>query len=564
MLSFSTYLIILISMGGALWLAFYFFARGFPNPLAMRGSLALLSMAAFFWLTYNNFFGAQTQFNYLKLILLIIAMATWYSLTYQLLEEDNQRKLRILKRGIYSLFLLTVILLAITQPELPRRFNNDLYVAQLEVNFVYSLYSMTQLALTVGSIFNLALEKKIRFSSQGRLFLFSSLFITLAVGYGVISFFTPNLPLPRLVQDGLVFGGFFMLGLSALKYQSLLERRTIYQDFPLTLLVIVSVCFVYISLLKQETSELANLVGLVIITHSVYDLAREFLERYRAQQEKKYRRQVLQFTPSASQSYLQDALALFCAQIKTTAGIVAVQSAEKFVVTATHNSVASGSVVPHPEFTDATIEKSDGSIQNIAWVTSIFDGEKQIAFIGIGAPLKRLDYSTGELDLLQEFADYVNLMLLVEGGAKKDNATISYQAATEDMIENLSNTPDEQVVRMTEDGLRKFPDVVKLGQSELAKWLDVAGATHIERGKKVQRILREGVDALRPLGSRPDDEPLPRNWYNYAVLNDAYIRGVMNKEVMARLYISEGTFNRTRRNALRGVARWLTEKGKGN
>ena len=57
-------------------------------------------------------------------------------------------------------------------------------------------------------------------------------------------------------------------------------------------------------------------------------------------------------------------------------------------------------------------------------------------------------------------------------------------------------------------------------------------------------------------------EPLPRIWYSYAILHDAYIQGVPNREIMARLYISEGTFNRTRRNALRGLTRLLTEKQK--
>jgi len=54
---------------------------------------------------------------------------------------------------------------------------------------------------------------------------------------------------------------------------------------------------------------------------------------------------------------------------------------------------------------------------------------------------------------------------------------------------------------------------------------------------------------------------LPRVWYNYVVLYDAYVEDVPNREIMARLYISEGTFNRTRRNALRGLSRMLLETG---
>jgi DNA-binding CsgD family transcriptional regulator len=51
-------------------------------------------------------------------------------------------------------------------------------------------------------------------------------------------------------------------------------------------------------------------------------------------------------------------------------------------------------------------------------------------------------------------------------------------------------------------------------------------------------------------------------WYSYIVLHDAYVEGVPNREIMARLYISEGTFNRTRRIALRALARLLIEEGR--
>ncbi len=69
----------------------------------------------------------------------------------------------------------------------------------------------------------------------------------------------------------------------------------------------------------------------------------------------------------------------------------------------------------------------------------------------------------------------------------------------------------------------------------------------------------ESIEKLRPIGDRPP-EPLPREWYYYVILHDAYVEGVKNNEIIARLYISEGTFNRTRRIALRGLARLLIEQ----
>jgi hypothetical protein len=112
---------------------------------------------------------------------------------------------------------------------------------------------------------------------------------------------------------------------------------------------------------------------------------------------------------------------------------------------------------------------------------------------------------------------------------------------------------------MVEDALRHLHDYIALGQSPLAEWAKVGGDSHVEQGKQLQQLLRDSIDSLRPAEKRPG-EPLPRVWYNYAVLHDAYVEGAQNREIMARLYISEGTFNRTRRNALRGLARLLGEK----
>ena len=51
----------------------------------------------------------------------------------------------------------------------------------------------------------------------------------------------------------------------------------------------------------------------------------------------------------------------------------------------------------------------------------------------------------------------------------------------------------------------------------------------------------------------------PRAWHQYITLYDAYVLGELNRNIMSKLYISEGTFNRTRRRAVRGVAKALEE-----
>ena len=71
-------------------------------------------------------------------------------------------------------------------------------------------------------------------------------------------------------------------------------------------------------------------------------------------------------------------------------------------------------------------------------------------------------------------------------------------------------------------------------------------------------ILLEAVGKLRPDDEYGESIP-PREWYPYLILYYAYFEGKLNREIMSELYISEGTFNRTRRSAIRAVTRELEE-----
>ena len=66
--------------------------------------------------------------------------------------------------------------------------------------------------------------------------------------------------------------------------------------------------------------------------------------------------------------------------------------------------------------------------------------------------------------------------------------------------------------------------------------------------------MLEPLEKLRP-GSGIPREPVPREWYPYVILHDAYVDGIQNREIMSKLNISEGTFKPTRRNAIHSLAR---------
>ena len=84
--------------------------------------------------------------------------------------------------------------------------------------------------------------------------------------------------------------------------------------------------------------------------------------------------------------------------------------------------------------------------------------------------------------------------------------------------------------------------------------------THLDQGKALSQVLAQALSKLRPDGAEPARHDVaPRKWYQYLILHGAYVDGALNRDIMSRLYISEGTFNRTRRRAIRGLSTALRE-----
>jgi len=107
--------------------------------------------------------------------------------------------------------------------------------------------------------------------------------------------------------------------------------------------------------------------------------------------------------------------------------------------------------------------------------------------------------------------------------------------------------------RAVEQALRQLSDYMQLGQSGLVSLLGIERPSQIERGKVMRQILIDGIENLRPAGAQPKGA-LAREWQAYTILHDAYIEDVPNREIMSKLFISEGTFHRQRRKALNAVA----------
>ena len=131
-------------------------------------------------------------------------------------------------------------------------------------------------------------------------------------------------------------------------------------------------------------------------------------------------------------------------------------------------------------------------------------------------------------------------------------------------IDASSPPADEQLAVLVGRALRHLNDRSALGVHPLADALPalvVGAATPLERGERLQRALYDAVERLRPPGQRPTPgSPETRRWREYLVLSETYAQDRQNKETMRRWGMSEGTFNRARSAAIRGVAAELAAR----
>lgn len=571
----------LIAMAITLWGAFYLFARGFRSWITLRAVIVLLLLSIFFLGAYNNMFTQVPGTAALRAVLLILGLETWYSLTYQLMSSESRSRHTWMATIVYLLGGLTALLLLTTRNAFVEEEGNALFVAHMRLGYPYILYGTFQITIVVSILYNLLAEERIGLTRQGKYFLVASFFPVLAISSGIIGLaITPQLP--RIIPDLLTFSGMFLLGISVARHQTLIERRTTMQDLPVSLFTVLGLAglYAYLALrLEIPLDRIGAVVALAVLTHSSYDLAREYLERMRMRSESAFRRQL---SPLESQSpgeeelqaRLQETLALLCDRLSSISGLIAIRRGDGFLVVATRGSLPMGFQIPASlVLFEDTSRVENHHLPRITWIAPAFEGQRQIAVVGVGKSKVKLDYSAGDLDLLAEVAGkvgtFVSLSDLRSGRAEQIQRLVTEAEVkdselgtlADEMMATISTNPDTEFVKTVEDGLRHYSDYIALGQSQLADWAGIKAQSHVERGKQLQRFLDEAMESFRPAGSRPP-EPLPRVWYSYVVLHDAYVEGVPNREIMARLYISEGTFNRTRRNALRGLARVITEKDK--
>ena len=561
-----------LGLGASLWLALYLLARGYPSRVTIRAVVVLLALSVFFLSASLNLYIQQPGTTALRAVMILVGLSTWCDLTQKLLPQGAQSKSNWIIIAVYILGGFTGLLLIATRDAFLLEKTNLLYVGRMKLGYQYSVYGMTQLAISIAILYNLQSGRKAKVGQPNPYFATASVMAVSTAGYGILALaLTP--PMPRLVQDGLITGSVIFLGISAARHQTLVERRSSLNELPIYTLVMFILAGIYATIAWQwsQSAIIVILVtALAVFTHGLFGLVGEFITQSLYRRESKYRHQMRHLGQSlpgevSMQTRLENGLNLLCQILGATGGFIATRQSGFFVVAVSHSSIPPGEKLKLIETTSDDVYKPSAELADtLAWMAPAIHDDEQIALIGVGHPRDRHHYSADDLDLVAEAADRVASIVALSGIQTEDtNPQKSLQSESDGLITTLVTSPDSKFLKMVEDGLRNLSDIITLGQSPLVKELKIKGKTHLDNGKGLREELVKTIETLRPEGSRPG-EPLPREWENYVVLHDAYIEGVANREIMARLYISEGTFNRIRRKALRGVARYLLEKKQAN
>ena len=564
-----------LCMAFALWFAIYLLARSQANQLTFRAVIALIALAFYYNGAFIALVNPTANIEHIRSISVIIALVAIHDLTFRLLPLPQQRRHYGIAWGFILLSIIVVILHFMVPPG---GFCDPRFNCPVEIITPMFILDLFKFLLFLGILYNLWQIKL-----GGGLFEHHTFYLALLLGASTIGFHSIgtilNISYPRFITNLLVLVAIALLAYSVTRHQTLVARRTTVFDLPVTLLTVALILGIYLFVawrIGLPLTAILLLAVLAIFTHSSYDFVREFLDRLFRLQERILRRELRKMAKDATQNkslihYLRRALAILCDNLMALNGFIAIRQLDQFEVVASLHSIAVGTQFPPKEIILEEITQPTNALASrVAWLAPVYAGGEQLAVIGIGERKDQSTYSQEELYWLEDFADEMGLVVkanLQPGSDSKGAQDISAPGVllvegagleTNDFLATFAVKLDPEYVKSIEDGFRNIHDYSYLGSSPLVELFEIKGKDHIECGKQVQQKLVQILEKLRPVG-KPPTEPFPHEWHDYTILHEAYIEDIPAREIMARLYISEGTYYRTRRKALRGIARALLE-----
>ena len=319
----------------------------------------------------------------------------------------------------------------------------------------------------------------------------------------------------------------------------------------------------------------ASFVFLIIFafaTHSVIDFARHYLDRLFYQKEDHALRQNIrrisnEMSSQTLSEILEVTLDLASTSVRATFSLIILFREEKNQLSAVYQwnknvSKVSRNVLTSDDYQQFEPGHLPQPFEEVVLLIPIYLHDGQIGTFLFGPPVNSTRYQETGIDRLLDVSDQVAATIQQ---VQQRNQLVEQAAQSVQVPKIPVSEPKEGLaVGTIEEALRNIHDFASLGDMELAETklvltrLPDGDCTHLDRGKVVYTVLEEAVAKLRPEKELEDGIP-PREWYPYLILQYAYFEGKLNRDIMSTLYISEGTFNRTRRSAIRTVTRVLVE-----
>ncbi len=609
-LSALTTFVNLFALAASLWLGFYIITRSAHSDLSRLAALTLWCLSGFF--LYNsiaiNVPGSQAL-AWLRYTIIVV-LPLWLHVTVLLLPERVRRAPRVLG-GIAVTYVVSLVLFAVGVASTGLVSNPSgapaTYTSARTAGPLFFVF-LVLLGVVYGtSILNLqSLQKRVGDAALRKQFRWLVVATVLAglgglyLGIGI----QLNADWPTVPGDAALAAGVLLLGYAVARYSALLEGRRIERDFRYTLLAVGSLTAFYVLVVLVlywggHISFLTLVLTAVgtICFNSLYDGIRVALDRlfYQARfQQLRANLRALAREAGAGQTLaeqLQAILVSLCHTLQSRKGMVALKEGEEFVAVAAVNCGWQGNRFPSAALTTPEIvglvRPAARGLEGMALLVPLFARENQTGAIVLGAKEDERPYGEQDWELLDDLADQIARVIHARQ-AQEENARaidalvadfrareralelqVQQMVAERTAVQNkvLDDMDEEHVTRLVEEGLKRLYDYPYLGEHALAKLCVVDATlrrhaaesiTSVDRGKAVNECLLLALHKLRPAGSEPKGAQVPpREWHYFTILNDSYVLGQPNRETMARLYISEGTFNRARRRALRGVAQAL-------
>lgn len=601
----------LVALAASLWLGLYVVTRSRTSRTAWLAAATLWVLAAVFFQNAVVLNEPITFFEWMRL-LVILAVPLWMHLTFLLIPPAQRAKW--MQWGVipaaYVLGVALVVIGSFTNLILGPQVGDPVYTTTRPPGPLYVVLFPLLIVGTFFDLWNLSLARRANRNSllkgQFNALIAATVLVALASAYVTLATFF-QLRVPFLPADMVYFVAVFMFGYSVARYNATLEGRPIDRDFLYTLLVVGSltlfycliVWFLYVTGNASFLSLALTVVG-TVLANSLFDRLRLTLDRVFYQRQFQRLRSNLRGLAreaGAGQTLnerLSAILLTLCRFMRIKHAAIAIRNSDQFVIHAAHDALTLDQTFPYQTLAATEIIglvlPARKNLQEMKLLIPLFADGQQIGAMVLGERENGAAYGDADLELLEDMSDQLARVIhgvaAQEANAARLNDLVAdfrareraLQLQVDQMLEerptavNAATTAwdEEKLIPLVEDALRKLHDVAYLGEHELAqlrivqtrigKKSDGAALTFLDRGKALGETLTDALDELKPDTPLPKGLQVPpREWHLYIILHDSYVQDETNRDIMSKLYISEGTFNRTRRRALRAVAKSLAE-----